>query len=144
MNFQTIITSLVTGGSVAAILSFAQFLIKRRDEKKDKSSGIRAAQEKQGKQLDDLTQLVKDGNEKQEKIQHQLENHGDAIAGLDHDRILYLGKAYIRQGHINLEDYDDINNYLYKPYQKLGGNGTAKDVMDKLKDMVGKGDQPEE
>lgn len=134
--FQTIITSLVTGGSVAAILSFVQFLIKRRDEKKDKSSGIRAAQAKQGKQLDDLTQLVRDGNEKQEKTQKQLDTHGSAIAGLEHDRILHICKGYLKQGHISLEDYDDINKYLYEPYQKLGGNGTAKDVMERLKTIV--------
>lgn len=143
--FQTVLTSVITGGSFTAILAFAQFLIKRSDDKKDKKSGVQAELQTHGEQLDNLTKMVAEGGEEQKaaqkKTQEQLKAQGDAIAGLEHDRIIHAGKGYLKQGRISLEDYDDINNYLFKPYQKLGGNGTAADIMERLKEMVEGGDR---
>lgn len=51
------------------------------------------------------------------------------LKGLGHDRICYLGSVYIKQGYISKEDYENLHDYLYKPYKKLGGNGTAEKVM---------------
>lgn len=134
--WQSVLVSVITGGSFTAILTFVQFLIRRHDEKTDKKSGIQAELTTHGEQLDNMMHLVKDGNDEQKKIQHQLEKQGEAIAGLDHDRIVHLGKGYIKKGSISLEEYDDIRKYLYEPYKKLGGNGTAEDVMNRLRTMV--------
>lgn len=134
---QNVLVAVLTGGSVAAILGFVQFVIKRHDDKTDKKSGIQAELSRHGDQLNQITGIVKDVRQEQEDEKKQIKKQGDAIAGLEHDRIVHVGKTHIQQHRITLEDYDDINDYLFKPYQALGGNGTAEAIMERLKSMVG-------
>lgn len=54
------------------------------------------------------------------------------ILGLGHDRIIALCKEYITQGWISTDDYENLYQYLYKPYEAMGGNGTAKRLMDEV------------
>ena len=51
------------------------------------------------------------------------------LMGLAHDRIINLSAKYIHRGYITHEEYDDLNNYLYKPYKEKGGNGTADKML---------------
>jgi len=51
------------------------------------------------------------------------------LKGLGHDRICYLGQCYIQQGYITKDDYENLHDYLYLPYKKLGGNGMAEKIM---------------
>jgi hypothetical protein len=51
------------------------------------------------------------------------------LIGLAHDRIMYLGMSYIERGYITSDEYENLYEYLYKPYEKMGGNGSAKRVM---------------
>jgi len=51
------------------------------------------------------------------------------LIGLGHDRIIYLGLSYIDRGYITKDEYENLYEYLYKPYQSLGGNGSAKHIM---------------
>lgn len=53
----------------------------------------------------------------------------EMLVGLAHDRIVYLGNEYVERGCITLEEYENLHDYLYVPYEKLGGNGSAKRVM---------------
>lgn len=53
----------------------------------------------------------------------------DLLVGLAHDRIIYLGMTYITRGYILQEEYENLHDYLYKPYERLGGNGSARRVM---------------
>lgn len=54
---------------------------------------------------------------------------GQMLKGLGHDRICYLGECYIQRGYITKDEYENLHDYLYLPYKKLGGNGTAERVM---------------
>lgn len=54
------------------------------------------------------------------------------LLGLGHDRIIELGLVYIRRGWITEEEYENLNDYLYKPYEELGGNGSAKRIMQEV------------
>lgn len=54
------------------------------------------------------------------------------LLGLGHDRIVYLGMKYIERGYIYQDEFEDLDQYLYKPYVNLGGNGSAKRVMDEV------------
>lgn len=54
------------------------------------------------------------------------------LIGLGHDRIVYLGMQYVQRGYITKDEYENLNDYLYKPYTALGGNGTAERVMDEV------------
>lgn len=62
---------------------------------------------------------------RQEKKSLQTE----LLLGLAHDRIVRLGMHYIEQGWITQDEYENLNVYLYKPYEKLGGNGSARRIM---------------
>jgi len=53
----------------------------------------------------------------------------ELLIGLAHDRIMFLGISYIDRGYITHDEYENLYNYLYKPYEKMGGNGSAKRIM---------------
>lgn len=54
------------------------------------------------------------------------------LVGLAHDRIIYLGMIYIERGWITQDEYENLYEYLYKPYEKMGGNGSAKRVIEEV------------
>jgi hypothetical protein len=56
----------------------------------------------------------------------------EMLIGLGHDRIIYLGLSYIERGWITQDEYENLNDYLYKPYAKMGANGSAKRVMQEV------------
>ena len=68
-------------------------------------------------------------------IQKRTDKH-DAksrmLVGLGHDRIVDLGLKYIERGWITQDEYENLNEYLYKPYEALGGNGSAKRIMQEV------------
>ena len=51
------------------------------------------------------------------------------LMGLGHDRIISLCEKYIDRGWITSDEYENLYEWLFVPYQKLGGNGTAKRLM---------------
>lgn len=53
----------------------------------------------------------------------------ELLIGLAHDRITYLGMRHISRGYICQEEYENLRDYLFAPYEKLGGNGSAKRIM---------------
>lgn len=57
------------------------------------------------------------------------------LKGLAHDRICYLGERYIKQGYVTQDQFQNLHDYLYEPYTRLGGNGTAKKIMDEVRDL---------
>lgn len=56
----------------------------------------------------------------------------EMLLGLAHDRIMFLGMSYIERRYITADEYENLYEYLYKPYEKLGGNGSAKRVMNEV------------
>ncbi len=56
----------------------------------------------------------------------------EMLIGLGHDRIIFLGMSYIERGYISQDEYENLYEYLYKPYEKMGGNGSAKRIMDEV------------
>jgi hypothetical protein len=61
------------------------------------------------------------------------------IIGLGHDRIVQLGIYYLErkdengQSYITRDEYENLHDYLWVPYHKLGGDGSAERVMDEVK-----------
>lgn len=47
---------------------------------------------------------------------------GDAerkmLVGLAHDRIIHLGMVYVDRGYVTQDEYENLNDYLYAPYEK--------------------------
>lgn len=56
----------------------------------------------------------------------------EMLTGLGHDRIIYLGMSYIERGYITSDEYENLYEYLYKPYRKMGGNGSAERIMNEV------------
>ena len=59
----------------------------------------------------------------------------DLLKGLAHDRIIHVGRNYIKRGWISYDEYEDFMVYLYEPYAKLGGNGLAEKVIEDVKKL---------
>lgn len=57
------------------------------------------------------------------------------IIGLGHDRIVWLGLKYIERGYITQDEYENLFKWLYEPYEKMGGNGSAKRIMDEVRKL---------
>jgi hypothetical protein len=58
----------------------------------------------------------------------------EGMLAILHNRIYTLGKQYIEQGHISLEDMKDFE-YLYDAYHNLGGNGTGTEIYERVKNL---------
>ena len=68
-------------------------------------------------------------------IMSKKDAKNDMIMGLGHDRVVYLGTKYIERGYITPDEYENLYDYLYKPYEKLGGNGSAKRIMEEVRKL---------
>ncbi len=59
----------------------------------------------------------------------------EMLKGLGHDRICELGEKSIAKGYVTRDEYENLHDYLFVPYKKLGGNGTAEKVMNDVKKL---------
>ena len=69
------------------------------------------------------------------KVMDKKDVKTQMLIGLGHDRIMYLGNSYIARGYITSEEYENLVDYLYRPYELMGGNGSAKRVIDEVKKL---------
>lgn len=69
------------------------------------------------------------------KVMDKKDVRTQMLIGLGHDRIMYLGNSYIARGYITSEEYENLVDYLYRPYELIGGNGSAKRVIDEVKKL---------
>ena len=67
--------------------------------------------------------------QRHDKKKDSRTGESDMLLGLGHDRVVYLGGKYVERGWITQDEYENLHDYLYKPYIKLGGNGTAERIM---------------
>ena len=52
-----------------------------------------------------------------------------------HDRIIHLGMVYIERGCVTQDEYENLQVYLYEPYEEMGGNGSARRVMEEVRKL---------
>jgi hypothetical protein len=64
-----------------------------------------------------------------EKKNRNKDARSRMLIGLAHDRIIFLGMSYIERGWVTQDEYENLYEYLYKPYEEMGGNGSAKRIM---------------
>lgn len=70
------------------------------------------------------------------KRSEKKDTRTEMLIGLAHDRIMSLGIFYIERGWMTSDEYENLYNYLFEPYSKLGGNGSAARVMKEVDDKV--------
>lgn len=71
-------------------------------------------------------------------LQNKLDSNNartKMLLGLGHDRIIYLCELYINRGWLTHDEYENLYEYLYKPYKDLGGNGTAERLVEEVKKL---------
>lgn len=69
------------------------------------------------------------------KLIDKRKSNTKILVGLAYDRICTLCLQYIEQGSISKEEYENLIDFLYKPYEALGGNGTAKRLIEEVKKL---------
>ena len=57
------------------------------------------------------------------------------LLGIAYSEIIRRSEHYIRQGYIAVDEYNELNRYLYEPYRDLGGDGTAQKLMDEVRKL---------
>ena len=57
------------------------------------------------------------------------------ILGIGYNSLVRACEKYIKRGWIAVGEYEDLNKYLFHPYVAMGGNGTAKALMDKVSNL---------
>lgn len=77
------------------------------------SSGLWAFISKRGDRMDAKTEL---------------------LMGIAHDRIVFLAMTYVNRGWITQDEYENLYNYLYSPYVKVGGdkNESTRRIMNEV------------
>lgn len=104
---------LVCGG----FWTFIQFLISRNDGKK-----------KAMETLQNTVNTLQAGmteNNKNMKLQNE------ALMSLAQDRIIFLGKYFLEQGWISVDELANLRR-MADAYRALGGNALVKEIMDEV------------
>lgn len=55
------------------------------------------------------------------------------LLGIGHTEIVFFAERYLRRNGITMTELNDLEQYLYKPYKDLGGNGSAEEIVKKCK-----------
>ena len=58
----------------------------------------------------------------------------DILIGIGHIELVFFGMQYIKRGWITQDEYDTLM-CLYKPYVKLGGNGSGRKIMQEIEKL---------
>lgn len=74
-------------------------------------------------------------SEKEYKEKEKDSASNRMLRGLGHVKIMEKGMMYIDRKYITKDEYEDLFTYLYEPYVALGGNGSAKRIMDEVKKL---------
>ena len=58
----------------------------------------------------------------------------EVLVGIGHIELVFFGMQYIERGWITRDEYETMQA-LYKPYVKLGGNGSGTRIMQELEKL---------
>ena len=57
------------------------------------------------------------------------------LMGIAYSEIIRRCEHYIKRGHIETDEYNELNKYLFTPYSEMGGNGTAQKLMNEVRSL---------
>lgn len=58
----------------------------------------------------------------------------ELIVGIGHIEIVFFGMQFLERGWITEDEYETMQE-LYKPYVKLGGNGSGTKIMKEIEKL---------
>lgn len=59
-----------------------------------------------------------------------------ALLGLLHEKLVAQCEAYLDKGYISEGQYRDLEEYIYRPYRDLGGNGTGEEYVKRVQALI--------
>ena len=68
----------------------------------------------------------------QSKSKHKSDRD-KLLLGIAYKDIIETSEKYIDRGWIEADEYNELNRYLFEPYQNMGGDGTAEKMMAEVK-----------
>ena len=116
---------LISGGVAAALVKILDNIVMWRLNRK-------AAQADKAAQDED-----KKAQDKEQEFEDMKGSVRDLAMGqkvILHDRIKYLGRGYLRNGEIDLDDRQDLIE-MHSAYHSLGGNGNLNALMEEILDL---------
>lgn len=72
---------------------------------------------------------------REEKAKDKMSLERQAIMCVLFMAIKMSCKACLHRGWVSTEEIEDIEKYMFEPYESMGGNGTAKMLMDRVKKL---------
>lgn len=68
------------------------------------------------------------------KRSDRMDSKTELLMGIAHDRIVFLAMTYVNRGWITQDEYENLYNYLYSPYVKVGGdkNESTRRIMNEV------------
>lgn len=64
----------------------------------------------------------------------RIELMEEGIQSMLHDRIYQACTFYIKRGWVTVSDLKNLE-HMFEPYEGMGGNGTAKELYERVKDL---------
>ena len=58
----------------------------------------------------------------------------ELLVGIGHVELVFFGMQYIERGWITRDEYETLQE-LYRPYVKLGGNGSGTKIMHDIEQL---------
>ena len=58
----------------------------------------------------------------------------ELIVGIGHIELVFFGMQFLERGWITRDEYETMQE-LYKPYVKLGGNGSGTKIMKEIENL---------
>ena len=117
---ETLVLVLGAIAALASAFSVGQLIIDRRNRKEKK---------------DEVMQMVKDHDAELKAQQKKIDLIERMVLGSLYDRAKHVGEAYIKRGHISMQEYSDWIKYLYQPYKDAGGDGTIDKIAAEINEL---------
>lgn len=120
----------LSGGVAVALIEVAKELIlwgKNRKAKKEDD----AMEREDEKERQEAMHI----NERLETIEKKTDAQSEALKYIMYDRILYLGREYIKKGNITFDERRILNNMHNSYHNGLGGNGDLNTLMHEVNEL---------
>lgn len=57
------------------------------------------------------------------------------LMGLAYSEIINRTEKYLERGYLSTDEFNELDRYLYGPYKRRGGNGTAARNMEHVRQL---------
>lgn len=71
----------------------------------------------------------------EKNVNEHMERMEKGFLGLEYLGIKMSCKTILDRGWVDIEELEDIEKLMYKPYVSMGGNGIAKELFEEVKQL---------